>query len=179
MTYPPPHKKPTHQKKHPENETTSPLIIAAYIIITLTIVSIGLAYFLKTPQVQTKNLEPNRHCSYVGDQRLKNETNHLFKMVRSDWKDTPQKRTVIKHIINRALYNNLEDPLALLEIAHCESRFEPKAQNPNSTAAGLFQYTKPTWEYRNHKGKRTNYKDATKAFMQDYPQNPDWWECNT
>lgn len=31
------------------------------------------------------------------------------------------------------------------DIAHCESKFDPRAKNPNSTAKGLFQYIDATW----------------------------------
>ena len=38
------------------------------------------------------------------------------------------------------------DPQILLTLAKCESRFDPKAKNPKSTASGIFQFVKITWE---------------------------------
>jgi hypothetical protein len=37
-------------------------------------------------------------------------------------------------------------PILSLKLAFCESSYNPKAVNPNSTASGLFMFTKPTWK---------------------------------
>lgn len=38
--------------------------------------------------------------------------------------------------------------LGVLEaVAWCESRNDPKAKNPNSTASGRFQFLKSSWDY--------------------------------
>ncbi|MDI6788486.1 MAG: transglycosylase SLT domain-containing protein [Planctomycetota bacterium] len=39
------------------------------------------------------------------------------------------------------------DPKILLTLAKCESNFDPKAKNPNSSASGLFQFVKKTWDW--------------------------------
>lgn len=37
------------------------------------------------------------------------------------------------------------DPNLAVLIAYCESRLDPKAKNPNSTASGIFQFIRSTW----------------------------------
>jgi hypothetical protein len=39
-----------------------------------------------------------------------------------------------------------DDFVLLYEIAKCESNWNPKAQNPNSTAKGIFQFLSSTWQ---------------------------------
>ena len=62
-------------------------------------------------------------------------------------------RTTSEKIIERARYYNL-DPLLALNVACAEScardkegnvYFNPQAKNPNSSASGIFQFIKGTW----------------------------------
>lgn len=41
------------------------------------------------------------------------------------------------------IYN--ADCLLATNIGYCESRFDPEAQNPNSTAKGIYQFLDSTW----------------------------------
>ena len=47
-------------------------------------------------------------------------------------------------IADKAQRDGVPQVLAL-SIAYCESRFDPKAKNPSSTASGLAQFIKSTW----------------------------------
>lgn len=38
------------------------------------------------------------------------------------------------------------DPERFLDLIECESRFDPDAKNPNSSATGILQYLSGTWE---------------------------------
>ena len=38
------------------------------------------------------------------------------------------------------------DPQLALAVALCESRLDPGAKNPNSTASGIFQFIRSTWK---------------------------------
>lgn len=71
---------------------------------------------------------------------------------------------------------NVPDRIAL-RIAKCESSFNPKAQNPTSTAYGLYQFTKTTW-HNYCEGDITKAEDQIACFDQLYPVHPTWWECN-
>ena len=52
----------------------------------------------------------------------------------------------VKQTIERvAQENDFEDIDLLLRIAECESRFDRYAENPESTATGVFQYLEGTW----------------------------------
>jgi hypothetical protein len=63
-----------------------------------------------------------------------------------------------------------------LNIAHCESRHNPKAKSNISTASGLYQFINGTW--KNHcKGDVFNEDDNIACFMKLYPKYPQWWEC--
>lgn len=53
----------------------------------------------------------------------------------------------IPEMITRlALENNIE-PEIILNIAQCESNFNPLAKNKTSSATGVFQWTIGSWEY--------------------------------
>ena len=47
------------------------------------------------------------------------------------------------------LYSYIQGGYALVEIIERESGFNPKAQNPNSTAFGTMQFLDSTWELAN------------------------------
>ena len=49
-------------------------------------------------------------------------------------------------IISKACYNYIDSDL-LLKIAECESGLKPDAQNPRSTASGIFQFLTSTFIY--------------------------------
>ena len=50
-----------------------------------------------------------------------------------------------KIIITTAFQNSIPSGL-FLKIAECESQLNPKAKNPTSTASGIFQFLKSTWD---------------------------------
>lgn len=63
-----------------------------------------------------------------------------------------------------------------LRIGYCESRFNPTAKNRLSSASGLFQFTRTTWE--NYcEGDVFDKEDNTICFLELYPTHPYWWEC--
>lgn len=63
-----------------------------------------------------------------------------------------------------------------LRIASCESRFDPLAKNKYSTASGVYQFLKGTWEGY-CEGDVFDAEANIKCFMQLYPKHPGWWEC--
>ena len=63
-----------------------------------------------------------------------------------------------------------------LRIAKCESGLNPKAENVNGSATGLFQFIRKTW--KNECGGDVYNEDHNIiCFMQEYPKHFDWWEC--
>jgi len=63
------------------------------------------------------------------------------------------------------------------KIMMCESGGNPLAQNPNSTAKGLFQFLDSTWA-NNCEGDVFNANDNTVCFRKWFPIYPSWWnEC--
>ena len=133
----------------------------------------------------TKLIEPAKAKAKAKELTpMEQEVEELYSKVRDDWKYLAEERFTpetneIKIILRIALLNDMEDPLALLEIAHCESRFNSRANNPNSSAKGLWQFTDRTWNvYLDDPGSRYNPGLSTHHFMQVYKNHPDWWECN-
>ena len=65
-----------------------------------------------------------------------------------------------------------------LQIAYCESKYDPQAKNPISSAKGVYQFIDGTWAWIGAKGHQFDYKENIKQFMIYYPKYPTWWsEC--
>jgi hypothetical protein len=70
------------------------------------------------------------------------------------------------------------DPEVAFNIADCESDFNPYAQNPNSTAKGIYQFIDGTWDWIDASGHQYDYKENIRQFMIWFPIYPSWWsEC--
>lgn len=63
-----------------------------------------------------------------------------------------------------------------LRIGKCESRLDPFARNPRSSAKGTFQFIDKTWKHY-CKGNVFNTEDNVRCFLQLYPKHPNWWQC--
>ena len=68
------------------------------------------------------------------------------------------------------------NPERALEIAECESRFNPKASNPESTAKGVYQFLDGTWEQIGAKGHQFDAPENIKQFMLNFPKHKNWWK---
>ncbi len=69
---------------------------------------------------------------------------------------------------------NTEDAL---RIAQCESNLNPKAENVNGSATGVYQFIRKT--FKNYCDGDVYNADANIiCFMRMYPEHKDWWECN-
>lgn len=64
-----------------------------------------------------------------------------------------------------------------LAIAQCESRLDPYAMNPVSSAKGVYQFTDGTWDYIKAQGHQFDAEENIKMFMIWYKISPQWWEC--
>ena len=64
-----------------------------------------------------------------------------------------------------------------LRIAWCESRFDPRASNYQSTAKGVYQFLDGTWEWIGASGHQFDAEENIRQFMKFYPKYPQWWEC--
>jgi len=78
-------------------------------------------------------------------------------------------------IINRANQYGVNVQEAL-DIAFCESSFNPLAENPTSTAVGIYQFLDGTWnDHIQATGSRKDYKQNINQFMIWFPRHPEWW----
>jgi soluble lytic murein transglycosylase-like protein len=68
------------------------------------------------------------------------------------------------------------NPDTALRIAKCESNFNPKAENINGSATGVFQFIRKTWKDYCH-GDVYDADANIICFMRYYPTNSSWWEC--
>lgn len=87
----------------------------------------------------------------------------------------PVVRNVQEEIVSLAKVYGV-DPQIALNIADCESTFNPRAKNPNSSAKGIYQFTDGTWDFIGGKDVYDPIENI-KMFMRWYPVMPDWWEC--
>lgn len=63
-----------------------------------------------------------------------------------------------------------------LRIARCESNYNPLAENPYSSATGVYQFLDRTWDYV-CEGDVYNMDDNIRCFMNNYNRHPGWWVC--
>jgi len=77
-------------------------------------------------------------------------------------------------IRKQAAYYGVEESVALAYAA-CESSMNPYAQNPVSSAKGLYQFTDGTWEYIKAQGHQFDADENIRQFMIWYPVHPEWW----
>ena len=86
-------------------------------------------------------------------------------------------KTIQEKIIEMSIEYGVDTQTAL-DIAKCESQFDPLAKNPNSSAKGIYQFIDSTWEER-CSGDVLNEDDNIKCFMELYNKYPHYWdECN-
>lgn len=88
----------------------------------------------------------------------------------------PKPLTIEEKIRVAALAANVSPDVALA-IAQCESRLDPYAANPVSSAKGLYQFTDGTWAYIKAQGHQFDADENIKQFMLWYPLHPSWWSC--
>lgn len=69
------------------------------------------------------------------------------------------------------------DPDMAVMIAQCESGLDPYAQNPTSTAKGVYQFLDGTWEAIKAQGHQFDAEENIRQFMIWWPIHPDWWIC--
>jgi len=112
-------------------------------------------------------------------QRQLDEAHEQIQWVRQSDKYQFSGPGEIQAIIQRSARLHGVNPQKALEIAECESGYNPKAKNKNSTAVGTFQWLESTWEWIGSPGDRLNAYDNITAFMVYYPKYPEWWaECD-
>jgi hypothetical protein len=68
------------------------------------------------------------------------------------------------------------NPDTALRIAECESGFNPKAENINGSATGVYQFIRQTWKNNCH-GDVYDADANIVCFFRMYPKHPEWWEC--
>lgn len=74
-----------------------------------------------------------------------------------DWELELAKPQTVEEMVTA----EFKDAPVMVSIARAESKFDPKAKNPNSTATGVFQILIGTWNdpYYGCVGERTNAED--------------------
>jgi len=83
--------------------------------------------------------------------------------------------SITEEITYWSLVNGVK-PKTALRIAWCESRNDPLAKNKNSSASGIYQFTKGTWKAL-CTGDVFNKTDNIKCFTENYNKYSYYWEC--
>jgi soluble lytic murein transglycosylase-like protein len=69
------------------------------------------------------------------------------------------------------------NPDTALRVAKCESGLNPKAENVNGSATGLYQFIRKTW--KNYcVGDVYNADHNIICFVQHFNDHPEWWEAS-
>lgn len=69
------------------------------------------------------------------------------------------------------------NPQLALKVIDCESKFDPHARNPHSTAKGLAQFLDGTWAWIKAPMTQEDTYWSVVMFMKYYPTHGYWWEC--
>jgi len=69
------------------------------------------------------------------------------------------------------------DAETAIRIAECESSLDTNARSVSSSATGIYQFTKGTWEWIGADGDRTDPEASIREFVKWYPKYPHWWVC--
>lgn len=77
-------------------------------------------------------------------------------------------------VLNLASSKGVDRRVAL-QVAKCESHFNPLAANRNSTAKGLYQFLDSTFA-RHCSGEVLNWRDNASCFANNFNQHRSWWE---
>ncbi len=88
----------------------------------------------------------------------------------------------IKSTVQGTIYGMALDSFVNWEvaqkIAECESGYDPYAQNKNSSAKGVYQFTDKTWAYIKATGHQFDYQENIKQFLIWFPIHPEWWSAS-
>lgn len=69
------------------------------------------------------------------------------------------------------------DSKTALKVAECESGFNPKAENIEGSATGVYQWIRKSW--KNYcSGDVYNPDHNIICFVQQFPQHPEWWDAS-
>ena len=85
------------------------------------------------------------------------------------WFDVYPVQAEILRQTKAANWNEAQQKIAL-DIAYCESGFNPLAKNNGSTATGTFQFLSGTWQHIGSPGDRLDYVDNIAAFVETVKQ---------
>lgn len=88
----------------------------------------------------------------------------------------PEPVSIEDQIREYAILHNF-DPDVAVRIAMCESSLDPMAKNADSSAVGLYQFTRGTWDWIEATGDPSVPSDAIREFIKWYPKHPGWWVC--
>ena len=83
------------------------------------------------------------------------------------------KSRVVGLIAEKAFEAGISPNLAL-QVAFCESSYNPKAVSKNG-AKGLFQFKDRTWSYC--KGNVFDPEANLDCFLKLWPKHKSWWQC--
>lgn len=84
---------------------------------------------------------------------------------------------IVQYEIERQAKIYQVDVSTAQRIAQCESTNRWNATSSRSSAKGVYQFTKGTWEYIKAEGSPYDFEENIKQFMIHYPKHPGWWEC--
>lgn len=150
--------------------------IKTILILILLILWLFTCALVREAEIYKQELIERAKGLEIENQKLENTIRGLEKHLPSN-RDKPVADIVKIEIINRANEHGVSVQIAL-DIAKCESQFNPFAKNPNSSASGIFQFTRTTWnEFCT--GSVYDYRDNIRCFLKVYPRHPEKWkECD-
>jgi soluble lytic murein transglycosylase-like protein len=128
-----------HQVRKIKQEIT--LIATAGI---LAIIPLSVNHHLGSP-VMAKDLEINPEAIELQEIKENLTTGQIEANNKTTEPDLSTTEGIKEYIKIKAIENNI-DPVKALAISACESGNNPKAKNPNSSASGLWQFTRGTFE---------------------------------
>jgi soluble lytic murein transglycosylase-like protein len=151
-----------------KNKMKTKMFVLSTLALIMTIVSLGVIQLFHL--VETKTAEAKtRAVNYITGELPDYAVN------------VPRKGSVAREMTVKekiVYYSEIfgVNPEDALRIATCESNLDPKAENVNGSATGVYQWIRKSWKnYCN--GDVYNADANIICFMRLYPKHPNFWEC--
>lgn len=100
----------------------------------------------------------------------------IKEVVKTETEEIEAEKSVQDKIVYYADIYGVDKDTAL-KVAECESGFNPKAENIEGSATGVYQWIRKSWK-NNCEGDVYNADANIICFAQNFNKHPEWWSAS-